>query len=299
LRGSAAFSSGAKLGESERHIDSRHAAKLERELTKDVAPGHVLFGRVAKALNRPRVLVAVEVVSRARIVGAEGAMRCSGVADLTLYDYWFSGNGWKVRTLFRHLGRPFVIRWVDILRGEQHEAWFRAKNPVGQIPVVEQESGQIWTESNAILETMAEGTSLLPEGHLRHRVRAWLNFEQTWVDGVISRARFRRVFPAVLPTPETFFASWDAEGRRALQILDEHLRSTEYMVANRFTVADIGLYAYVHVAQDGGFRLDDYPSVTRWLQRVAGERGILPMGMNPEGPEPSAVQGPSGRPGSS
>ena len=215
-------------------------------------------------------------------------MRCSGVAELTLYDYWFSGNGWKVRTLFRHLGRPFVIRWVDILRGEQHEPWFRAKNPVRQIPVVEDRSGRLWTESNAILETLSEGTALLPEGHPRHRVRAWLNFEQTWVDGVISRARFRRVFPAVVPTSESSFAEWDGEGRRALQTLEEHLRCSEYMVSDQFTVADIGLYACVHVAHEGGFRLEDYPSVTRWLERVASERGVLPMGTNPEASGPTS-----------
>lgn len=208
------------------------------------------------------------------------------MAALVLYDYWFSGNGWKVRTLLRHLGHPFTIRWVDILRGEQHEPWFRAKNPVGQIPVVEDRSGQIWTESNAILETLSEGTALLPEGHLRHRVRAWLNFEQTWVDGVISRARFRRVFPGVVPTSPDFFATWDAEGRRALQTLEEHLRFSEYMVCDHFTVADIGLYAYVHVAGEGGFALDDYPAVTRWLQLVASERGVLPMGTNPEADGP-------------
>lgn len=69
-------------------------------------------------------------------------MRWSVVPDLTLYDYWFSGNGWKVRTLFRHLGLPFSIRWV--LRGEQHEPWFLSKNPVGQIPVVEHRSGRLY-----------------------------------------------------------------------------------------------------------------------------------------------------------
>ena len=133
------------------------------------------------------------------------------------------------------------------------------------------------------METFAEGTPLLPDGHQRHQVRAWLNFEQTWVDGVISRARFRRVYPHVVPTPENFLAVWDAEGRRALGTLDEHLSSHEYMVAERFTIADIGLYAYVHLATEGGFRLGDYPAVSRWLGRVAQERGVLPFGEDGEG----------------
>jgi glutathione S-transferase len=78
----------------------------------------------------------------------------------TLYDYDFWGTGWKVRTLLRDLGRPFGVRWVDILRGEQHEPWFVVKNPVAQVSVLEDEHGCIWTESNAILETLAQGTHL-------------------------------------------------------------------------------------------------------------------------------------------
>jgi len=209
-------------------------------------------------------------------------MQRSRVAGLTLYDYWFSGNGWRVRTLFRCLGRPFFIRWVDITRGEQHEAWFRRMNPVGQVPVVEDESGTFWTESNSILETFAEGTPLLPGGHLRHQVRAWLNFEQTWVDGIISRARFRRTFPDVVPTHPMLFDIWNEEGQRALQTLDAHLASREFMVSDRFTIADIGLYAYVHVAGEGGFELSRYPGIGRWLQRVSREQGVLPFGTDPE-----------------
>ena len=113
-------------------------------------------------------------------------------------------------------------------------------------------------------------------------MRAWLNFEQTWIDGVVSRARFRRVFPSVIPTSAAFFDVWDAEGRRALQTLDTHLASRPYMVADRFTIADIGLYAYVHVAHEGGFHLADYPAVATWLARVAKHEGVLPIGTNPE-----------------
>lgn len=201
---------------------------------------------------------------------------------LTLYDYQFSGNGWKVRTLLRNLGRPFTIQWVDILRGEQHEPWFVRKNPVAQVPVLEDGQGTVWTESNAILETFAQGSALLPEGHARHQVRAWLNFEQTWVDGVISRARFRLAFPDVITTPAEFFAVWAGEGERALRTLEVHLSSRPYLVADRFTVADIGLFAYSHVADEAGFRFDDYPALQQWLKRVSGQPGILPIDSNPE-----------------
>lgn len=213
------------------------------------------------------------------------------VPGLTLYDYWFSGNGWRVRTLFRHLRRPFAIQWVDIIRGEQNQSWFRKKNPVGQVPIVEDEFGLIWTESNAILETFAEGTPLLPEGHARHQVRAWLNFEQTWVDGIISRARFRRTFPDVVPTPPILFETWHAEGERALSTLETQLDSREFMVSERFTIADIALYAYVHVAEEGGFELAHYPAILRWLERVALEPGVLPFGTNPEAEAPRTFRG--------
>jgi glutathione S-transferase len=208
------------------------------------------------------------------------------MVSLRLYDYHFSGNGWKVRTLLRHLGRAFVIQWVDLLQGEQHQAWFRAKNPVGQVPVLEDEHGYIWTESNAILESFAEGTPLLPTGYDRHRVRAWLCFEQTWIDGVISRARFRRTFPDVIATPPAFFEVWDEEGRRALETLEAHLAARSFLVAERFTAADIGLYAYVHVAEQAGFRLAEYAAVRDWLERVAEQPGILPLSVNPEVVEP-------------
>jgi glutathione S-transferase len=208
------------------------------------------------------------------------------MVSLRLYDYHFSGNGWKVRTLLRHLGRPFAIQWVDLLQGEQHQPWFRAKNPVGQVPVLEDEHGFVWTESNAILESLAEGTALLPAGHERHRVRAWLCFEQTWVDGVISRARFRRTFPDVIVTPPAFFEVWYEEGRRALETLEAQLTGRTFLVAERFTVADIGLYAYVHVAEQAGFRLAEYAAVRDWLERVAEQRGVLPLNVNPEVVEP-------------
>src|SRR5437870_5459220 len=120
---------------------------------------------------------------------------------LTLYDFLFSGNGYRVRLTLRELGIPFRHREVDILKGETREPWFLEKNPAGQIPVLELSDGTCLAESSAILFFLAEGTHLLPTDKLqRTRVLQWLAFEPTNVDGVISRARFRRTFPDVVPT---------------------------------------------------------------------------------------------------
>ncbi len=216
------------------------------------------------------------------------AGRLRVLTGLVLYDYEFSGNGWKVRTLLRHLGRPFRIRWVDILAGEQNQPWFRALNPIGQIPVLKSSDGLAWTESTAILQTFAEGTSLLPAGHAGHQVRAWMCFEQTWVDGVISRARFRRAFPHVVPTSEDFFAVWEADGRRALTTLEQHLRARRFLVDERFTIADIALFSYVHLSDEAGLALSDYPAIRRWIHSVASERGVRALSDNPEVLEDSA-----------
>jgi glutathione S-transferase len=107
----------------------------------------------------------------------------------TLYDFLASGNGYKVRFALRELGRPFVYRQVDILRGETREPWFLAKNPVGQVPVLELDDGTCLNESTAILFYVADGTPLLPSDALeRTRVLQWLCFEQQNVDNVIARA---------------------------------------------------------------------------------------------------------------
>lgn len=120
---------------------------------------------------------------------------------LTLYDFLPSGNGYRVRLTLFELGISFKYRQVDILKGETRERGFIDKNPTGQIPVIELADGTCISESTAILFFLADGTHLLPTDKLdRIRVLQWLCFEQTNVDGVISRARFRRQFPGVVPT---------------------------------------------------------------------------------------------------
>jgi glutathione S-transferase len=187
----------------------------------------------------------------------------------TLYDFLPSGNGYKVRLTLRELGRPFAYRQIDILRGETREPWFLAKNPVGQIPVLELDDGTCLNESSAILFYIAEGTALLPSDPVaRARVLQWMCFEQQNVDNVISRARFRKLYPDAVPTRPEEFEPWWKQGTRALRILDEHLQTRTYLVEDHFSIADITLFAYVHCAEEGGFDLEPFEALQSWLARI-------------------------------
>lgn len=188
---------------------------------------------------------------------------------LTLYDFLFSGNGYRVRLTLRELGIPFGYRQVDILTGETRKPWFLGKNPAGQIPLLELEDGTCIPESTAILFFLAEGTHLLPEDRLqRTRVLQWMCFEQTNVDGVISRARFRRKFPDVVPTRPEEFEPWLREGARTLRTLDAELRTRPFIAGDALSVADLALYSYVHCSEEGGFALDGLVGVLRWIRRI-------------------------------
>jgi glutathione S-transferase len=201
---------------------------------------------------------------------------------MKLYDFLPSGNGYKVRLALRWLGIPFEYQEIDILKGESRTRAFLAKNPFGQIPVLELDEGTCLRESTAILVYLAEGTPLVPDDRLlRAWVLEWMCFEQTHIDGVISRARFRRMFPHAIPTREEEFVAWYAEGREALAILDAHLRGRKFLVDERFTIADIALFAYTHCAEQGGFDLRPYSSLQAWFERVKQQPGYLPIDQVP------------------
>jgi glutathione S-transferase len=203
---------------------------------------------------------------------------------MRLHDFLFSGNGYKVRLALRALGLPFEYVEVDILRGESRTAAFLAKTPFGQVPVLELDDGRFLRESGAILVYLSQGTRLLPDDRfLRARVLEWMGFEQTHVDGVISRARFRRRYPDAVPTRPEEFVAWYTEGREALSVLERHLASRAFLVDERFTIADIALYAYTHCADEGGFDLAPYPALGAWFDRVRAQPGHLAIGERPTG----------------
>src|SRR5207302_9228148 len=188
---------------------------------------------------------------------------------LKLYDYLPSGNGYKVRLLLSQLGIRFGLVEKDILKGETRTSEFLAINPNGRIPVLELEDGRRLAESGAILFYLAAGTSFFPDDDLtRAETLQWMFFEQYSHEPYIAVARF---WTHYLGKPV------DAEkierGYQALDVMERHLASRRFFVAERYTIADVALYAYTHVAHEGGFDLVAYPNVRAWLGRVASEPG--------------------------
>jgi glutathione S-transferase len=193
---------------------------------------------------------------------------------LRLFDYLDSGNGYKVRLLLRLLGRPYQLVPIDILRAESRTPEFLAKNPNGRIPVLEFPDGRCLAESNAILFHLSEGTALLPsDGFQRALVLQWLFFEQYSHEPNIATLRFWKRHGTIGEDKRAFLAPKIEQGHAALAVMQRHLTQRDYFVADQFTIADIALYAYTHVAHEGGFDLAAYPAVQAWLARCAARPG--------------------------
>ncbi len=195
-----------------------------------------------------------------------------------LYDFPFSGNGYKLRLAMTQLGVAFDYRVIDILAGQSRTPQFLVLNPMGQIPVLELPDGTVLRESNAILVWLTEGTGLMPTDRLeRTRVLQWMSFEQSNIDKVLGRTRFLRAYPDFREVAEAEWAVWYEEGDRALAVLDQALDGRDFLVGSAYSAADICLYGYVHTAEEGGFDLGRYPRVGRWLEAVRGQPGHIPI----------------------
>jgi glutathione S-transferase len=197
---------------------------------------------------------------------------------LTLYDYLPSGNGYKCRLLLHQLGVPFRRVELDILKGETRTPEFLAKNPNGRIPALELEDGTVLAESDAILFYLAEGTPFLPNDRLgRAQVLQWLFFEQYSHEPFIAVARFiHHLLPPDTPR-RAELPRLEQGGYGALGVLERRLVEHPFLVADRYTIADVALYAYTHVAEEGGFDLAGYSAVRAWLERVADQPGHVPI----------------------
>jgi glutathione S-transferase len=193
-----------------------------------------------------------------------------------VYGMAASGNCYKVKLLLTQLGLPY--RWLetDTRQGATRTPEYLALNPAGKVPLLVLDDGQTLPESNAILCYLAEGSALWPVNRLsRAQVLQWMFFEQYSHEPYIAVARAIRRF---YPEREAEIPALLEKGYKALDILEQHLRRHDYLVAGRYTVADIALYAYTHAAEEGGFELARYPAIQDWLKRVAAEPGHIPLG---------------------
>jgi len=197
---------------------------------------------------------------------------------MRLYDFLPSGNGYKVRLLLHQLGLPFERVEVDILSGATRRPEFLAKNPNGRIPLLELEDGRLLAESNAILFYLADGTPFLPgERFARAQVLQWMCFEQYSHEPNVATSRFWLQHLERTPERRAALVDKRRQGDAALAVMEQHLATHEYFVAGRYSIADIALYAYTHVADEGGFDLAPYPAIRAWLVRVAGQPGHVPI----------------------
>ena len=196
---------------------------------------------------------------------------------LTLYDFPTSGNCYKVRLLLAHLGIPYRHFHRDILKGETRSAEHLAVNPAGKVPVVETDGGVRYFESGAILWHFARGTRLFPAGvEEETRTLQWMLFEQSALAIPLGRPRY---FIKILGKGEEFkddIAKLMPLGQQALERVETHLADGNiFFVGRRFSIADIALYAYAHLAPDGGYDLAPYPALRNWLERVREEPGHI------------------------
>ena len=194
---------------------------------------------------------------------------------MRLYDYPASANCYKVRLLLAHLGRPYERVPVDIFSGETTREEHLARNPAGRTPVLELDSGEAIAESNAILLYLADETPFMPSRPVeRAHVWQWLFFEQNFFEPNVGTARFWRLTGRDALRPEVLAARIEA-GVAAVEALERHLRDRSFLVAERYSVADIGLYAYAHVAHEAGIETSRYGGVRAWLERVAAQPGFV------------------------
>jgi glutathione S-transferase len=197
---------------------------------------------------------------------------------MKLYDNLSSGNAYKVRLLLHLLGLRFERVEMDIDRGETRTPAFLRINPNGRVPVLEVEPGRHLAESNAIIWYLAEGTRFLPEDRLgRAQVLQWMFFEQYSHEPNIATPRYWITHKVLTPEREAQLPAKRRLGYDALGVMEGHLEGRAFFVGERCTIADIALYAYTHVAEEGGFDLARFPAVRGWLGRVASQPGYVPI----------------------
>jgi glutathione S-transferase len=195
-----------------------------------------------------------------------------------LYDSPVSGNCYKVRLLLARLGIPYERRELSVVDRSNRSEVLGDLNPAQRVPTLVLDDGRALGESGAILWYFGEGTAFVPQDRYeRAQMLQWMFFEQYDHEPALAVVRF---WVAYSGRPEAFADRLEermAAGYRALDAMDRHLDGTQFFVGERLSLADIALYAYTHVAPEGGFELDSYPAIGAWLDRVAAEPRHVPI----------------------
>jgi len=198
----------------------------------------------------------------------------------TLHYTLGSGNSFKPALVLRQTGRTCRMQFVDVLAGASREPAFLAVNPRGQVPFLVTADGVGLGESNAIAWYLAEGTPLMPATPLsRAQAVQWMIFEQTALEPNISPARFfTHIVPAQRDAHAAQIPRWLDAGHAGLALLDRHLAARDWVTDHGYSVADIAVYGYTHLAGEGGFDLGRFPAVQRWMDRVRATPGYADVG---------------------
>ena len=188
-----------------------------------------------------------------------------------LYEYSPSGNCYKVRLLLTQLNIAFDRTEINILEGKSRTPEFLVKNPNGRIPVLEIAPGKFLFESNAIMFYLSEETEFFPTDKFeRAQVMQWLFFEQYSHEPFIATSRFWYLTGKAQEYQEALQQK-QAPGYAALGVMEQHLAENEFFAGDRYTIADICLFAYTHVADEGGFDLTGFPAIQAWIDRVKSQ----------------------------
>ncbi|MDO6680495.1 glutathione S-transferase family protein [Shewanella sp. 4_MG-2023] len=189
-----------------------------------------------------------------------------------------SGNYYKIKLTLALLNIDYQWQDVDIMAGGSQTKAFLAKNPNGKLPIIELDDGRVLAESNAIIGYLAAGSRLIPDDKFNNALMyQWLFFEQYSHEPCIAVARFIKLYQGMPVERQAEFDNLQIQGGKVLKLIDNQLAGQAFMLGELFSLADIALYAYTHVAHEGGFDLSVYPNFQQWLANVESQAGFVSM----------------------
>lgn len=197
---------------------------------------------------------------------------------ITVYGDEKSGNCYKIKLTLALLKIDYQWFDIDIMAGGTQTKAFLAKNPNGKLPIIELDDGRVLAESNAIIGYLAAGSRLIPDDKFNNALMyQWLFFEQYSHEPCIAVARFIKLYQGMPLERQAEFDNLQIQGGKVLKLIDNQLAGQAFMLGELFSLADIALYAYTHVAHEGGFDLSVYPNLQQWLANVESQAGFVSM----------------------